>query len=81
MKDPEPPRKATGGQSQRSRGTFLFRLLVVLWLLYLTIHTHDLAKTTERAKEVGIGLVDATQQFFVTVKDLISGDKEGESEE
>jgi len=55
----------------QNRGTFLFRLLVVVWLVYLTTRTHDTSKFIDRSIEISQGLRDATVEFFRSTKDVI----------
>lgn len=64
---PEPERVAP----RRNRMTILFRLLVVVWLGYLTVKTHDMNGLWNRSIEVSKGLREVTVEFYRSVKGVI----------
>jgi hypothetical protein len=64
---PEPERVAP----RRNRMTILFRLLVIVWLGYLTVKTHDMNGLWNRSIEVSKGLREVTVEFYRSAKGVI----------
>ena len=57
---------------QKGGRTILFRILIVLWLSYLTIKTHDFGGVRDRVDRIGTALWEATSEFFQSVKDAVT---------
>ena len=57
---------------QKGGRTILFRILIVLWLSYLTIKTHDFGGVWDRVDRIASALSEATSEFFQSVKDAVT---------
>ena len=55
----------------KNRRGILFRILIVGWLTYLTVHTHNMENVTERAIEIAYGINEAGGDFILRVKNLV----------
>ena len=71
MKDRPNENEPIRVQKARHRRGILFRGLIVLWLLYLTIHTHNVDGITDRIAEIFSGITDATVEFFKNIKGVV----------
>ena len=71
MKDRPNENEPTRVQKARHRRGILFRWLVILWLLYLTIHTHNVDGIVDRIVEILSGITDATTEFFKNIKGVV----------
>ena len=72
-------RDSTGGEGnpvrvrfRKAGGPVLFRILILLWLSYLTIKTHDLGGVRDRAGRIGTALWEATSEFFQSVRSAVT---------
>ena len=71
MKDRPNENEPTRVQKARHRRGILFRWLIVLWLFYLTIHTHNVDGIVDRIAEIFSGTTDAIIEFFKTIKGVL----------
>ena len=75
MKDRQPEPEPIRIQNAHQRRVVIFRWLVIIWLVYLTVHTHDMNAVFDRSVEILSDVQEATVEFLKTIKVIIFKEK------